>query len=144
MLCPVEMRIMGADLPEEYSMDDESGVPACSFTSCPAAYRVFMPRNACEQCLFTEEAYAYNPPVQSQCESLCKPSGKAPVKNAASYSKIGEDGLVGKEDIKSLSKMMLPVYVLPLFNMVATFIFIKGLSGILGGDIEIPGLSKVF
>jgi hypothetical protein len=39
---------------------------------------------------------------------------------------------------------MLPAYVLPLFNIVATLVFIKGLSTILGGDIEIPGISKVF
>ena len=47
-------------------------------------------------------------------------------------------------EIQEVSKLMIPAYVLPLFNIVATLIFIKGLSAFLGGDIEIPGLSKIF
>jgi hypothetical protein len=39
---------------------------------------------------------------------------------------------------------MIPAYLLPLFNIVATLVFIKGLSGLIGGDIEIPGISKIF
>jgi|GEM_PF-1957057 len=136
--CPPEKRLMGAGLPIEYTTG------ACSFENCSADYRAYAPRTACEMCLFTEEAYAYKPPINNQCDSQCKPPDDVPVKDADDYSQIGEDGLVGKQDIKDLSKLMLPAYVLPLFNIVATLIFIKGLSKILGGDIEIPGIAKVF
>jgi hypothetical protein len=136
--CPEEMRLMAPDIPEEYTQD------SCSFQNCPAEYRIFMPRSACQMCLFTEAAYAYRPPINNKCDELCKPSDNVPTKDAEDYAKIGEDGLVGKANIQSLSKLMLPIYVLPLFNIVATLVFIKGLSRILGGDIEIPGISKVF
>ena len=51
--------------------------------------------------------------------------------------------MVGREDIKSISKMMIPAYVLPLLNILVTLMFIKTFSQILGGDIEIPGVPKV-
>jgi hypothetical protein len=136
--CPGEMRLLGAELPEEYSQG------GCSFAQCAAENREFIPRSACEMCLFTEEAYAYKPPINNKCDELCKPSDDVPMKDAEAYSKVGAEGLVGKADIQSLSKLMLPIYVLPLFNIVATLVFIRGLSRMLGGDIEIPGISKVF
>jgi hypothetical protein len=103
-----------------------------------------MPRNTCESCVFADESETYDPAINNNCDDACKPSGKIATKDAADYSKISEEGLVGKPDIQDLSKLMLPIYVLPLFNIVATLVFIKGLSKILGGDIEIPGISKVF
>ncbi|MBU0532507.1 hypothetical protein KKB44_03365 [Candidatus Micrarchaeota archaeon] len=136
--CPPEKRLMGSGLPDNYTSN------GCSFANCSANYRMYAPRAACEMCLFSEESYAYNPPINNQCDAQCKPQDNIPVKDAESYSKIGEEGLVGKTDIQDLSKMMLPAYVLPLFNIVATLVFIKELSRILSGDIEIPGISKVF
>ncbi|MBD3209998.1 hypothetical protein GF318_01300 [Candidatus Micrarchaeota archaeon] len=136
--CPPERRLLGSGLPDNYTEGN------CSFDNCPAEYRMFLPKSACEQCVFSEESYIYNPPVNNKCDDLCKPSQDIPIKDASEYSKIGENGLVGNPEIQKLSKLMLPAYVLPLFNIVATLIFIKGMSGILGGDIEIPGISKVF
>jgi hypothetical protein len=57
---------------------------------------------------------------------------------------VGGEGLVGRAEIQQVSKLLVPAYVLPLFNIVATLVFIKGLSNLLGGDIDIPGISKVF
>ncbi|MBU0591425.1 hypothetical protein KKF81_01290 [Candidatus Micrarchaeota archaeon] len=136
--CPAEKRIVTPSLPEEYTTD------GCSLDLCPGEYRVVVPRSSCEMCLFAEESYAYDPPIQTQCADICKPPDNAPIKDAGSYMNIGEDGLVGREGIKNIAKLILPIYLLPLFNIVATLVFIKGLSTILGGDIEIPGISKVF
>jgi len=160
--CPYEKRLQAIGIPESYVTGDCSveACPVnyraflaatcgedkgdCSYLSCPVDYRVFMPRNTCEECLFTEESYIYDPPINTACGEICRPKGGNPEKEQGSYSKVGQDGLVGKPDVQTLSKFMLPVYVLPLFNIVATLVFIKGLSKILGGDVEIPGLSKVF
>ncbi|MBN1170414.1 hypothetical protein JXA56_05285 [Candidatus Micrarchaeota archaeon] len=138
--CPDEKRILASTLPNSYTNG------TCSQDECPLDiyHRVAIPRNACETCLFTEESYAYNPPINLRCSDLCAPTDATPVKEPGSYMNIGADGLVGRPEIAGVAKLMIPAYLLPLFNIVATLIFIKGLSGILGGDIDIPGISKVF
>ena len=84
----------------------------------------------------------YDPPINTECADICKTPDNAPVHQPGTH--IGADGLAGDVDIQDLSRLMVPAYVLPLFNIVATLVFIKGLSTWLGGDIEIPGISKVF
>ncbi len=136
--CPIEKRILGAALPEELTTG------ACSMDSCPSDYRLYPPRSACEECLFTPEAYTYNPPINTECGDLCKPPNNQPMKNPGDYSTVDEDGLVGKSEIKNVSRLLIPGYLLPLFNIVATLVFIKTFSGMIGGDIDIPGISKLF
>jgi hypothetical protein len=126
----------GTNIPDEYTHGD------CSYDSCPMDYRVAVPRHVCDMCLFNEEQYMYEPPINMKCSDLCKPPDNAPVNEPGTT--VGGDGLAGDADIQDLSRLMVPVYVLPLFNIVATLVFIKGLSTFLGGDIEIPGISKVF
>jgi hypothetical protein len=136
--CPLNKRLIYHTLPEEYY----SG--GCSYASCPPEYRTMVPFQACEMCLFTEESYIYDPPIDTQCIEACKPPDNTPVSDPSAYTQIGDTGLVGLGPVQDISKLMIPAYLLPLFNIVATIIFIKGLSDMLGGDIEIPGLSKVF
>jgi hypothetical protein len=139
--CGAEKRILtyGETMPADYITG------ACDInTKCKAEDRVPIPRNSCEQCIFSEESEMYTPPIQTGCMDLCKPSDDFPLKSPGAYTGIGGEGLVGTPEIQNVSKLMLPAYVLPLFNIVATLVFIKGLSTILGGDIEIPGISKVF
>lgn len=116
----------------------------CEYDICPVEYRSAIPRTACEMCIFAEEQYMYNPPINPRCPDLCRPSDRKPVSDSSSLTKIGPDGLVGKPMIQDVAKFMIPVYLLPLFNIVATLIFIRSLSHFLGGDIEIPGINKVF
>ncbi len=140
--CPDERRIVSATLPNNYTQGDCSTEPDV----CPtdSDHRVAIPRTACETCLFTQETYAFDPPINLRCSDLCAPTDTAPVKASGSYTGIGGEGLVGRSEIQNVAKLIIPAYLLPLFNIVATLIFIKGLSGILGGDIDIPGMSKVF
>ncbi len=136
--CDAEKMLVGTSLPEDYTST------GCSFDNCPADYRMTIPLSSCDSCVFTEESYIYSPPVNAHCTDLCAPSDNVPMAKSGDYMKIGASGLVGKPEIQDVAKLMLPVYILPLFNIVATLVFIKALSGFLGGDIEIPGLSKVF
>ncbi len=126
----------GTNMPYEYTNGN------CGDDSCPVQYRTDIPFNVCESCLFDESEYMYNPPINTECSDICKPPDNAPVNQPG--TNIGGDGLAGDADIQDLSRLMVPVYVLPLFNIVATLVFIKGLSTFLGGDVEIPGISKVF
>lgn len=139
--CDFEHRLIYSTLPSEQYYGG-----GCAPTECPTDFehRVEIPRSSCQSCLYSEESYLYNPPIYKDCATLCKPSNKVPTQNSIEYSKIDEDGLVGKPDIKNISKFMIPAFLLPLFNIVATLIFIKGFSAMLGGDIEIPGLRKIF
>jgi hypothetical protein len=136
--CPAEKRLIYSGLPNEYL----SG--GCRLDSCGKDYRAIMPRSTCEACLFSEESYTYDPPINTRCGDMCAPSSNVPASNPGEYMNIGGGGLVGKPALQDVAKLMLPIYVLPLFNIVITLVFIKSMSGFLGGDIEIPGLSKVF
>lgn len=136
--CPPERRLIGSSLPTNYTNG------SCSVENCPKDYRVAIPRSACEGCLFTEESDIYEPKVQTKCSDVCAPPKNVPAKKAGEYTKIGGEGLVGRVEIQNVAKLIIPAYLLPLFNIVATLVFIKELSTILGGDIEIPGISKVF
>jgi hypothetical protein len=131
---------MAPMLPADYV----SGVCALDDDVCPAKYRVLIPTSACDSCMYTEEAYMYNPPVNMNCGELCKPPENVPSKTAGDYTKVASDGLVGRADIQAVSKLMVPGYLLPLFNITITLIFIKGFSGMIGGDIEIPGMPRLF
>ncbi|MFH1520058.1 MAG: hypothetical protein ABID61_00260, partial [Candidatus Micrarchaeota archaeon] len=138
--CEANRLIISNSPPLPYNYNHGS----CDYDVCPVEYRIPVPRSACEMCIAAEEQYTYQPPINPRCPDLCKPSDRAPAADPSSLTKIGPDGLVGKPMIQDVSKYMIPVYLLPLFNIVATFIFIKSLSQFLGGDIEIPGISKVF
>jgi hypothetical protein len=140
LTCPMNHRVLGTNLPLEYT--SAGTTQDCSYQACSKEYRVTIPRNVCESCLFTDEQYVYEPPINNKCSALCKPPDNAPVQKPG--TSIGGDGLAGDADIQDLSRLMVPVYALPLFNIVATLVFIRGLAVFLGGDIEIPGISKVF
>jgi len=137
--CYLERRLLGGSiLPSEYIEGP------CSPDDCPVDYRVDIPRTACEQCLEVSDSFLYNPPINTDCGDLCKPSAKVPITSPGDFGKIGEEDLVGFPAIQNISKQMIPGYLLPLLNIAATLICIMSLSAMLGGDIEIPGISKVF
>ena len=137
--CPAEKRLLGTNPP------DDLITGGCDLdTLCPVEYRMHAPRTACEACLFTPESFTYDPPINTECGDLCKPSDNQPMSGAEDYTNIGADGMVGYPEIKSVSKLFIPAYFLPLFNILATLVFIKAFSAMIGGDIDIPGLSKLF
>jgi hypothetical protein len=140
--CPKHLRLIGDGLDMEYisgACDIAEGV--CPYNS---TYRAAIPFAACENCIFSQEPYEYKPTIRRDCAQLCRPSTDSPSKSSGDYTKIDEDGLVGKTEIKNVSKLMVPAYLLPLLNIAMTLMLIRTLSGILGGDIEIPGLQKIF
>ncbi len=144
--CPEDMRIIGTNLPALYLTDFDFWVihEDCSPTSCPLDYRVQVPYSSCDTCATSQESYTYNPPIDTECTNLCAPSDSGPSKTSGAYTQIGAEGMVGAQEIQSVAKFMGPAYLLPLLNIAATLIVIKSLSEMLGGDVEIPGMSRIF
>jgi len=142
--CPIHQRLLHPSLPENYTANDDANGNDCAFESCPVSLRAEVPVSACDMCVFSDESQVYNPPLNTRCSESCSGSTNVPLPNSGTYTNIGAEGLVGVASIQNLAKLFLPGYILPLFNIVATLVFIKGFSTILGGDIEIPGLSRVF
>ncbi|MEW6035823.1 MAG: hypothetical protein AB1529_04380 [Candidatus Micrarchaeota archaeon] len=98
----------------------------------------------CDACNFVPQQYTYGPPIYLSCADLCNPSPTGPPKiSPGEFSRRSQEGMVGKEEIKAVSALMLPAYVLPILNIVVTLIFIRSFSQIIGGDIEIPGLTRI-
>ncbi len=90
-----------------------------------------------------DPGFASYPPIHQRCDKLC--GGKrnlSPKKNKESYMSA-TDGFNGPAEMKAITKLTVPALVLPLFCIVITFIFIRTLSPMLGGDIDIPGMMKM-
>ncbi len=98
----------------------------------------------CSACIFTEPEYTLDPPTYTNCAKLCddSPSG-APMVSTTQFAKASEEGMFGREETKAVSALIIPAYILPLLNIVVTLMFIRTFSPIFGGDIEIPGVSKL-
>lgn len=100
--------------------------------------------NACKSCLFVPQTYTFNPPVQTNCADLCgRNNGGPPKVSPVDFAQITKEGMVGPPDVKNAASLILPAYILPLLNIAVTLMFIRSLSVMLGGDIEIPGVSKI-
>ncbi len=99
----------------------------------------------CNDCSYTlDPGLAYKPQVFVDCTSLCGSSTNPTINTedpATASNKV--DGFIGNSDIKSAAKLVVPAFLLPLFNLAVTFIFIQTLSPMLGGDIDIPGMMRL-
>lgn len=104
----------------------------------------------CEKCILTEPTYTttadsnYDSFAVVDCANLCGgDSPKGLSISTGEFAKISGEGMVGRTEIKNLSQLLLPAFILPLINILVTVMFVKTFSQFLGGDIEIPGLPKV-
>jgi len=99
---------------------------------------------ACDSCLFVHPEYTFNPPIYTDCASRCGGGAAGPPKiNPAEFAQRTAEGMVGRPEIKSVAALMLPAYILPLLDILVTLMFIRSFSAILGGDIDIPGLTRI-
>jgi len=68
-------------------------------------------------------------------------SGVSKTTPASFITKLG--GAEGGGEEKNVGVLMLPAVILPLFNIVIIISFVRILSPVLGGEVEIPGLAKL-
>ncbi len=94
----------------------------------------------CTPCSFLiDPGFASYPPVHQRCDNLC---GKAKMVGVSSEGDANAvEGFDGPGATKEITKLVVPAIVLPLLNLVITFMFIRTLSPILGGDVDIPGMT---
>jgi|GEM_PF-6877893 len=105
----------------------------------------FLDSGVCDSCLFVQPEYTLNPPVYTDCAARCGGGANAgpPKINPAEFAQRTAEGMVGRPEIKSVAALMLPAYILPLLDILVTLMFIRSFSAMLGGDIEIPGLTRI-
>lgn len=140
------------DIDEEAMTDDcdEAAVEKCPASLIPEESCVYVVPNyeiweQCADCLLIDEGFTYAPPIAKDCAQLCSDTNwKKDRISPAQFAVKTREGMVGRSEIKNAASFVVPLYILPLLNILVTIMFIKTLSQILGGDIEIPGLQKVF
>ncbi len=113
---------------------------------CKAGGDYNEPSKRCEQCFnASTSACLYSPPTVEDCSAECDESAEGrPLKVSPSeFAQKSQQWMFGRQDIKNVSSLLLPAYLLPLLNIAVTLIFIRTFSPIFGGDIEIPGWTKV-
>lgn len=86
----------------------------------------------CSSCNYLlDQGFAAYPAVHQSCEELCG-SPKSATANNGMESELAE--------MDSIASVTFPALILPMLNLVITFIAIRTLSPILGGDIDLPGM----
>ena len=102
------------------------------------------PSVACEGCASCPSDCLYTPPVRTDCSDVCSDQALAGPVDIGPTDFIQDlPGAVGESDVKNAGTLMIPALVLPLFGLVIVVAFIRVLSPILGGDMEIPGLGRI-
>ncbi|MFA5105837.1 MAG: hypothetical protein WC506_02655 [Candidatus Micrarchaeia archaeon] len=130
--CPARCRIL---LPDGTQPEGCEQYPGC--LECPSDCKALVPSDPCESCLNCQEGCRTIPPVNTECADMCG-SQDGPTNFSPS------DFLSrSNSEFENVGALAFPAYVLPLFNIVILVAFVRVLSPMLGGDVEIPGLSKI-
>jgi len=103
------------------------------------------PKMACDGCLDCDYDCIYYPAIRTDCSDICSDEALAGPVNIEPNDFIkslpgAQTAYVGA---KNIGVLYLPATVLPLFCIVMVIAFIRVLSPVLGGDIEIPGLGRI-
>ena len=97
---------------------------------------------ACSDCIeFCEEDCRFLPYVRTDC-SMCMPSTKFSSATAMDELSV-QAGLFAPTAWMTIGLLLIPSLILPSFSIVILLSFVRGLSGFLGGDIDIPGLFRL-
>ena len=90
-----------------------------------------------------DPGFASYPPVHQGCANLCGKAKKVAISDETGALGSATDGFAGPLATKDITKLVIPAIVLPMLNLVITFMFIRTLSPMLGGDIDIPGMMRM-
>ncbi|MCX6773141.1 MAG: hypothetical protein NTV88_05240 [Candidatus Micrarchaeota archaeon] len=104
------------------------------------------PAVACQECFNCKMDCLYKPAVRTDCSQACSDQnlvGALTFPDQAVSRDIPGAAEYSMSDVRNAGVFMLPAMVLPLLNIVIVIAFIRVFSPTLGGDIEIPGLSRI-
>lgn len=140
--CPLECRLIGAGMPDSEWNERCAGV--C--TNCIDECKATVPQAVCadKTLLACEQDCLGVPQVRTDCAEQCTQeelSGPSRITPASFITKVG--GAEGDSLTKNVGVLMIPAVVLPLFNIVLILSFVRVLSPIFGGDVEIPGIARL-
>jgi hypothetical protein len=146
--CPDVCRSFAPDAETASSIwcaGSESGEPnPTAFYIIPEI--VFTNPEHCEPCIYVlDKGLTYQPEqVFLNCQTMCGTAGGAAYSYEDPATMTNQvDGFVGTTEMKSVSKLAIPAFLLPIFGLAVTLMFIQALSPMLGGDIDIPGMMRM-
>jgi hypothetical protein len=141
--CPARCRIRLADgsLPAGCTGGEIGN--ACNLMS--DACRASPSASPCSRCAECEEDCQSIPAVRQNCNDLCAPSDMTAGASHFTPDQLtsGFGGATGNPLWNSLGSLAIAAFILPIFCAILTLAFIRSLSPLFGGDIEIPGLLKL-
>ncbi len=128
--------------PDNYDLETQiAAAEESCYTIIPAD--VFTDTDCLSCAYLMDPGFASYPPVHQRCDSLCGKAKKVAVSSDSGDMETGIDGFAGPLEMKTITKLVVPAVILPLLNLVITFIFIRTLSPMLGGDVDIPGMMRM-
>ena len=140
----------GGGIPLECRFNDPSmRGPGCSgldYTNIqPDCMAYELPTSICNGCFNCTEDCTNIPPIRTDCADVCGfPEGymtSSPKDIINSMGDLGARDVM--QDARNVGIAYVPGYILPILNIILTISFIRGMSRAIGGEIEIPGLSKL-
>jgi hypothetical protein len=140
--CPAHclMQISPGDMPSGYCTQ-----AGCSTVKCTDACKAAVPKEPCKGCFKCDPDCVQIPPVRTNCGDLCEQSeltGLSTITPSAFLTAAGGENS-GDPETKAVGLLLIPAMILPLFNIVIVISFVRALSPVLGGDIEIPGIARL-
>lgn len=98
------------------------------------------PEGLCDNCLNCPADCTAIPPIRRDCGDVCVSIGYYSLRMESLMSGLG--GAEGQEDIKNIGVLFLPAFILPIVIVILVLSFVSILSKSLGGEYEIPGITK--
>ena len=105
------------------------------------------PEKVCEGCFDCDFDCTYYPAIRTDCSDICSDEALAGPVNVEPNDFIkklpGASTSENGKPAREIGVLYIPGVLLPLFCIVMVVAFVRILSPVLGGDIEIPGLGKI-
>ncbi len=143
--CPARCRVSLPSGNVPYGCSGGEIGNACSPGNLDSACTATPPDNPCAGCGECDTDCRSTPYVRQNCDDLCLPTdfatGASPI--TPKDLLMSWEGASGNPDWRSLGSLGIAAFLLPILNIILTLAFIRSLSPVLGGDIEIPGILKV-
>lgn len=130
---------------EAAAAEDEEGQKAIAQEQCYMIIpdEVFTSQDCLSCDYLIDPGFGSYPPLHHRCDKLCGGMKNVAAQKDSSSMKASTEGFEGPAEMKEITKLTVPAVVLPMLNIVITFIFIRALSPVLGGDIDIPGMMRM-
>ena len=152
--CPLACRMIYPDEAEVPQLCTDN--PNCDDDLCtPYACKRELPGGSCDNCTQCEEDCTRQlqsgqgvpeVSVYTNCAELCKPAEGATtfgMTDLTAGSGATTSSQYGGADVQAIGVLLVPAFILPLFNIMVTIAFVRALSPVLGGDYDIPGISRL-